>query len=65
MSEQTMRPSERLIGQFIANLSKLEELDEDVVTLIQRLHQSGQLNSRDLARELDRQREEWKRAETS
>lgn len=65
MSEQTMRSSERLIDQFIADLSKLKEVDEDIVTLIQRLHQSGQLNSKDLARELDRQREEWKRAETS
>lgn len=45
MSEQTMRSSERLIDQFIADLSKLKEVDEDIVTLIQRLHQSGQLNS--------------------
>ena len=66
MAQQaTQSRSERLIDEFVENLSEVEGLDKDVVALIQKLHQRGRLDSMNLLRELASQREEWEHAETS
>lgn len=66
MAQQaTQSRSERLIDEFVENLSEVEGLDKDVVALIQKLHQRGRLDSKNLLRELASQREEWEHAETS
>jgi len=66
MAQQAARSrSERLIDEFVESLSEVEGLDKDVVTLIQKLHQHGRFDSKNLLQELASQREEWEHAETS
>lgn len=57
--------NEKLIDEFVESLSEMEELDKDVVTLIQTLHEHGRLDSKNLLQGLATQREEGEHAEAS